>query len=66
MTTHAKKSERGYAEPGEKRRNVTVPTPVVEAGTFAPVPVAGLVGGLVDGLIGTAPVSPSTKITVKR
>jgi len=55
MTTHAKKSERGYAEPGEKRRNVTVPTPVVEAGTFAPVPVAGLVGGL----IGTALVSPA-------
>ena len=58
MTTHAK-SERGHAEPDEKRRNVTVPTPVVEAGTFAPVPVAGLVGGLVDGLIGTAPVSPA-------
>jgi len=50
MNTHAH-SGRQRADP--EPRDVAVPTPAAEAGSFAPVPVAGLVGSLV----GAAPVS---------
>ena len=56
MNTHAH-SGRQRADPEAERRDVAVPTPAAEAGSFAPVPVAGLVGGLDGGLVGTAPVS---------